>query len=423
MTGNEEPKPDVSPDPSQDPGSESSKSNFINTKAQKISQALGEGRWKLWAQQDPPLWRMRWFQWALGLLLILLLLGQILPVLWGIIDATRSVIAPVLLGLALAYVFDPVVSWLDAKAKLSRAGAAAALIGAVLLVLGVLGLWLIPPLLDQGVQLAKSLPAYAQQLLDLDAVQNQDLPAAATQAVADVDVKSALPGVLQALNIGIGALAATLGWVSATGLLVAVTAVCFFFFVWKLGNIKAWGAQYIPASHKPRTLELLGMMDRSVSAYIRGRLIQASVVAVILTVGWMLCGTPYWLLLGLLGGFLGLLPFVAIVAWPLAVGLAVLDATTGGITGSPVGFDLMWHVILPTVVYGIAQFVDSWIVEPIVQGNATDLDALSVLLVVLAGGALAGIIGLILAIPVAACVKILLREEIMPRLRAAAAEN
>ena len=62
-------------------------------------------------------------------------------------------------------------------------------------------------------------------------------------------------------------------------------------------------------------------------------------------------------------------------------------------------------------------------VEPLVQGQATNLDPLTVMLVVLVGGTLAGLLGMLLAIPLAACEKILSREWLLPKLRDVAADT
>ena len=70
-----------------------------------------------------------------------------------------------------------------------------------------------------------------------------------------------------------------------------------------------------------------------------------------------------------------------------------------------------------SIVYVIAQSLDGWVIEPLVQGKATGMDALTVLLVVLAGGALLGILGVVLAVPIAACIKILCQEILLPKLR------
>jgi predicted PurR-regulated permease PerM len=155
-------------------------------------------------------------------------------------------------------------------------------------------------------------------------------------------------------------------------------------------------------------------MDKSVAAFIRGRLVQALVMAVVLSIGWWIAGVPSWLLLGVLSGALNLVPFAAVVGFLAALVLAIVDSVAGG------GFSV-WVLVWPTVVYVFAQGLDGWVVEPIVQGKATDLDPVSVLLAVMIGGALAGLLGMLIAIPTAACIKILSREVILPRLRRLAA--
>lgn len=152
------------------------------------------------------------------------------------------------------------------------------------------------------------------------------------------------------------------------------------------------------------------MMDRSVAAFVRGRLVQAAVMGAILSIGWLLAGVPYWLLLGMGCGLLNLVPYAAVVGCLAAVAMACVHALAG-----PEAVFTWGVVIWPTVVYVAAQLIDGWIVEPLVQGKATDLDPLTVLLVVLIGGALAGLLGMLLAIPAAACVKILAREVILPK--------
>src|SRR5690606_18955455 len=113
------------------------------------------------------------------------------------------------------------------------------------------------------------------------------------------------------------------------------------------------------------------------------------------------------LLLGVFTGLLNLVPYAGVFGFLLAVGLATVDQMTGGTFRwfAPVG---------AAVVYLIAQGIDGWVVEPLVQGKATDLDPLTILLVVLLGGSLGGLLGLILAIPIASCVKILSQEVLLP---------
>ncbi|MEM6393379.1 MAG: AI-2E family transporter [Planctomycetota bacterium] len=380
-------------------------------------------RLNLMGVADPPVWRRRWFQLLLAVLIVGLTLQMVLPPVFSLIYAARPVVGALVLGLTLAYVFNPLITYLERERNVPRpASAAGLMVVSGLVVVGLL-VWLVPALISQVVRLVQATPAYIAAFLEWAQVDVEEAKASATQAANDLDLQSIDYGavssaLLSALNTGVGALAGVLGWITAVGLMVVVAAICFFVFVWKLGPIRDWTKQFIPASHRDEVLRLLMKMDQSVSAYIRGRLIQGFILAVILSVGWGIADVPYFLLLGLAGGVLGLLPYLAVVTWPLAILLAWIEATTGG-----TGFSFWMVLFWPTVVYMVAQLVDGWAVEPIVQGQATDLDPLTVLLVVLAGGAIAGLLGLILAVPAAACGKILLRDVVLPRLREVAAEN
>jgi predicted PurR-regulated permease PerM len=217
---------------------------------------------------------------------------------------------------------------------------------------------------------------------------------------------------ITSLNLGLTVVGATLSLVTYLILAALLIVFSFFMFSWKFQSLKDWGTQLIPKSNRERTLEILGKMDRSVSAFIRGRLIQSFVVGLVLTVGWGIAGVPYFVLLGLLGGLLNLIPYAAITTWPLAVMLAWVDRVSGGS-----GFSVWMVLIWPSAVYMIAQALDGWVVEPLVQGQATELDPLAILLAVLVGGTLLGLFGMILAIPTAACVKILMQQVVVPRIR------
>lgn len=405
---------------------------------------------------DTALWRIRWFQVTLGLLVLLAVASYVVPAVFRLLYATRSVLVPVLIGLALAYVMNPVVTALDQKWRVPRPVSA---VGILVAFFGsVLGLsaWIIPKVVVQTTQLVKNLPGYLHTIADYLGVDISTLEQRAHGALAsvtghatadsgtdltttlqNVDMHSVGRALLSALDIGAGAVTGTVGVIGYVAMASIIIVFCFFFIVWKWDAFLRWFEPYLPASQKEQLLDLARKMDASVSAFIRGRLIQAVLLAAVLSVGFTLVGVPSGLLLGLIGGALNLIPYAGIVVWPIAVGLAVVDQFHGGAltaTGATTGqvaqavteagkdvvavpFSWLWAVILPSVVYILGQSLDAYVVEPVVQGKATNLDALTVLLVVLIGGSLAGLLGLLIAIPTAACIKILFRELIGPKLR------
>jgi len=442
---------------------------------------------------DPsePIWQRRWFQLTLGALIVVALGSFLLPPIIWAIYATRSVLLPVLIALVLAYVADPLVTWLQEHARIPRPVTAVGLIFAAAGAVVGLILYLGPRVVTQARLLILRTPDYISSLVQrLELSRDVELlserlanligmplhqqggtapleeappiiaeqidpthlhhllrpetgPLAAPATIAeslyrriyagaphgsgwapgDVDLREITITVLSWLDVGYEVLASTIGFATYLTVTVAIIAFCFYFFVWKFRQIIRWFVPFIPHSHRERSLEILAMMDRSVSAFIRGRLLQATVVAIVLSVGWspLVAGVPYFLLLGIGGGILNLIPYAAVVAWPLAMLLAWVDAIAQG--QATMGLDIWQVLILPTAVYLLAQGLDGWVLEPLVQGKATNLQPVTVLLAVLIGGSLAGLLGMLIAIPTMACIHIFAREVALPKLQQWAAET
>lgn len=193
-----------------------------------------------------------------------------------------------------------------------------------------------------------------------------------------------------------------------------------FFFAWSFPSILCHLQGYLPASRKPQLLEFVGKMDKAVGDFFRGRLIIAFLMVTLFAIGWLFAGVPYWFLLGVGTGLLSIIPYAASVGWLLAILLKYLDLTTG--EGSP---DFAWVPVLvwPSLVYGLVQFFEGWVLTPWIQSESTNLSAVTILIVVLVGGVVGGLYGLILAIPIAACLKILAIEMLLPQLQQWATDN
>ena len=135
----------------------------------------------------------------------------------------------------------------------------------------------------------------------------------------------------------------------------------------------------------------------------------------ILAIGWMIVGVPYAILLGIGVGVLCAVPFLGLVGIPLSVGLLFLNQI-----GLPEAERMAWWGILvwPVLVFAIVQALDGWLLTPLIAGKATNLDPVTIFVAVLAGGSVLGAYGMLLAIPVAACIKILIQEILLPKIHA-----
>ena len=368
-------------------------------------------------EKHPPkaryVWQRLWFQWVLGTIVFFLFLSFVIPPVYWLLSKLSPVLTPVLVGLGLAYIFSPLTEWAEKRHNIKRPVTAGVILGLVALVLAIAIPILIGVSIKQGSDLVEKAPQYAETVLNWMGSDLDDARERVEAFIESLDwTKLNAEAAQKALGVSATVLFTGFGYLSYFAIFILVTAFCFFIFSWRLEEVKAWFAAFVPKPYRGESARILGMMDDTVSAIVRGRLVQSLVLMFILSVGWWMAGVPYFLLLGVLGGALNLLPFAAILSWPIAVILAMVHAA-----GQPEA-SLFFAALWPTVVYVIAQSLDGWVIEPLVQGQATGMDALTVLLVVLAGGALLGILGVVLAVPIAACIKILSQEILLPKLRA-----
>jgi predicted PurR-regulated permease PerM len=387
----------------------------------------------------------------------------------------RAVTVPLLVALALAYLIEPVVEWLCRRTRLSRvavvtillstAGTAAlaSIAVTVPLVVGQ-GLAFVQNVRDgQYSRLAHRAVEFAPEdyrgelsravdwldsLREGTPVASDTAEAAVTDASADevtaepvetpltreeirllvaeevakaAGASAAIDrgGLLGRIGGSLGAAAGTVAslLLGAVGLVLTLFLVPFYlwFFSVYWPEIVAFFAGLLPRAHRGRALELLGAMDLAISGFVRGRITIAFIMGVMFAIGWKFTGVPYAMTLGLFAGAISVVPYLGGVALPMAIGLLFFDQ----IALAPELRMAWWGILLwPTVVFTVVQTVEGYLLTPVIAGKATDLDPVTIVVAILAGGSLAGVYGMLLAIPAAACVKILLKQVVLPRWRA-----
>jgi predicted PurR-regulated permease PerM len=332
---------------------------------------------------------------------------------WGAY-ALRAILSPVLIALALAYIADPVVRRLQHRARVPRWVTALAVL--VLLTASASGffVWLMPKLIEQVTQLSEQLSDCWESLRQRYATLEESL--AAVPDNAESTLRSIEPGsAVRSAWSGVGSLFGMVGSAVGTATYLVVAAVLvpilFVFFATyfdRLSRLKC----FLPATRRKRVLELREKIDAAFSGYIRGQLVVALFTTLGFCIGFYLVGVPYWFVVSLVGGTLSLVPYGQCSGWLLAIILTYAETQTG-----PVEFDWFSVLLAPTLVYLVTQSMESWVITPLVQGEAMSLHPVVVLIALVTGGGVAGIIGLILAVPVTASAKMLFGELAVPRLR------
>ena len=165
---------------------------------------------------------------------------------------------------------------------------------------------------------------------------------------------------------------------------------------------------YLPASERETWLRILRRIRDAISAFVRGRLVVCAIVGVVTAIGWALLGVRLGLLAGLAVGALTLVPLANVLVLVPVVVMSLLD-----VASDVHGWGWFAGML---VIYGVGQLAES-ILNPLIVGDAVQLDTLTMLLALFAGGAVGGFLGLLLAVPVAATLKILADELLLPRWR------
>lgn len=154
-------------------------------------------------------------------------------------------------------------------------------------------------------------------------------------------------------------------------------------------------SKLFPAEEQPAVADVLGQTKGVVQSYLMGLIMEAGIVTVLNWVGLMLIGVEYALLLAVIGAVLNLIPYIGMIIatiLPIVIALATQDVESA-----------LWVLGL----YAFVQFVDNNFIVPKVVASRVQLNALVSILVVMIGGALWGIPGMFLSIPITAMLKVI----------------
>jgi len=167
-------------------------------------------------------------------------------------------------------------------------------------------------------------------------------------------------------------------------------------------NLKAGFLGLIPAKNQPKAEAIIADLDHVVGGFIRGQLIDGSILGAMLTVMLTLTHVPYALLIGVVSGALNFIPYAgALIAFIPAVLLAF---TFGG----------LGHAVLVAVLIFVIHQIDGNFVAPRVLKENVGLSPFWIVIAILGGSELFGLAGTFLAVPVAAMIRVL-REQLLPR--------
>ena len=335
----------------------------------------------------------RWRFWVAMAAIFLLLL-------WLLND----ILLPFVVGIVVAYFLDPIVVRLQ-RMGMSRTWATTSVtIVAVLLTVGV-AMAIVPPLFSQLQSLILSFPDYTVKLaaritplidpirerLNLPPLSLQELQAELTQRAGQVlAVAGTVAGKLAQGGLAVFNLLA----------LLFLTPVVTFYLLrdWERLVDAIDGA--LPRDHAETIRKLAHESNAAIAGYVRGQALVCISLGSIYAVGLSLVGLQFGLIIGLIAGAISFIPFVGtFVGAVMALGMALVQ------------FPPDWMgVVKVAVVFVVGQMLEGNVLSPKLVGDRVGLHPVWIMFALLAGGALFGFVGVLIAVPVAAVMGVVVRH-------------
>ena len=329
-------------------------------------------------------------------------LGALIAIgLWHSLGRLATTLTILVVALFLTLALNPLVEWLGRRG-LKRSLSVGIVFVGVLVVFTLLGLLVFPPVVSQGGDLVQEAPSYVDRIFNAAWVKELDKNYDVVEKINDefnkrltdeTFIGSVLGGVL-------GAGRAVLNGVFQTFTILILTL----YFLASLPKMKRTAYSMVPASRRHRVVQLSEEIMRRTGSYAIGQVAIATINAVLSYVMMTLLGIPYAAVLAVVVGFLGLIPMVGAT---LGAGLVCLVAF----------FDEPRIALFAGLYYLVYQQVENYVIAPKIMQRTVSVPGALTVVAALAGGTLLGVLGALLAIPVAAAVLLLVDEVLIPRQR------
>ena len=309
-----------------------------------------------------------------------------------ILIVANEVFLTILLSLVFALGLDPLVGWFTARG-MGRGKAALLVFFLLFLAVFVIVVWTVTPVWNEIRGLVQDIPGYIEDLKDEPAFQqlhdNTDAVDKAQQVA--VDAAKEIP---KAASTLLGITGSVVGSVFSIVTLAFLTL----FLLIGLPDFKRATLNMLPPAEAQRVGRVLDEVTRTISFSLLGNIAISVIAGSVVGVTAVIIGAPFPVVLALIVGLFDLIPQVG----SLIAAVIVVSITLAGAGVVP--------ALILAVVILVYQQVENYVIQPVVYRQAIELSGFATIAVVMVGGALMGVIGAILAVPVAGSLKVIFRE-------------
>lgn len=305
---------------------------------------------------------------------------------------------PIVLAGVLYYLISPLIDFCETRFKLNRS----LVITVVFIVISGFLVWgivvLIPAVQTQTISIIKNWPTYwsniTHQTNDFMSSSLFDTIKTSIEKINTDIVGTVSKKASSVIGSTVDSLGSVVGTVT-TFIIGLVTAPFILFYLLKDGHdLPEYLSNFFPVRYRKSIIELLDEINLQVSQYIRGQLTVAFFVAILFVIGFSVVGLKFALTLGILAGFLNLIPY-------LGSFLAMIPAL---VIAAFVSSIMLIKVI---VVFIVEQTIEARLISPLILGSSLAIHPVTILIVLLGSGRVFGLIGVIFGIPGYAILKVI----------------
>lgn len=337
----------------------------------------------------------------------------LIAVLWGLGD----VLAPFILGGAVAYLLDPVADRLETWG-LSRIMSTIVITLSGIFIFVLLFLLVVPTLIGQLGQLISQIGEIVQNLPEtwesIKGSLTQRFPALDLQGDFLQEQLTALGDAIQSRggDLVTALLNSAQGIINVMVLVVIVPVVTFYMLMdWD--RMVAQVDDLLPRDHQDTVRDLARQIDRTLASFIRGQGTVCLILGTYYAVALMIAGLNFGLIVGFIAGVISFIPYVgALVGGVLAIGLALFQwwGGTEVVDGETIQMGINWlRIGIVAAIFAFGQFFEGNILTPNLVGSSIGLHPVWLILALSVFGSLFGFVGMLVAVPVAAVIGVVAR--------------
>ncbi|MEC0241492.1 AI-2E family transporter [Paenibacillus dokdonensis] len=309
----------------------------------------------------------------------------------------KTVILPLILTGIVYYLVNPIVSLLE-KRNIKRVYSIIILYLLIITIITLLIIAVIPVIRFQVLDLIDNFPAYSEQAK----LRFEKLIGGAffirfqhTIGYSSTDWTKTVTGYLTSFgNQMVSSLGSVVGAITETILAIVVVPFILFYLLKDGKKLPHFILNLIPTKLRPQSFEVMEEMNHQISSYIRGQVIVSFCIGVLLYLGYLIIGLKYSLVLAIVAAFTSIVPYLGPV-------IAITPALIVAFVTSP---GMLLKMI---IVWTIVQLIEGKFISPQIMGKSLNIHPITIIFVILTAGNLFGVVGIILAVPGYAVLKVI----------------